>query len=393
MRVAHYAFSFSVLTETFIYDIVLEMERQGVECHVLTEERLNEDERPFDSVLTVAPRGPVLAGKAHRRLFRHSRMYRNSWPQLWLKYRSKLVASLQDLQPDIIHAHFGAAGAAIAPIARSLGIPLVVSFYGYDVSQTSTVRAHAGAYRDLFQFAALLIGISDYVCERVIQLGAAPVKVARVRLGTDLQQFNYSDPQSHFDGKNVHCLHVGRLVPKKSPIELIESFNVARRLIADGPRLALTIVGDGPLMPAVQATVDLSRLRDCINVLGAQSHERVRELFLSSHIYTQHSVTADDGDEEGQGVSLVEAAATGLPVVSTLHDGIPEVVIDGETGYLVPEHDIEGMGRCIAMLAKQPQLWTALGRSGRNRVQEHFSLQREVSKLIDLMSPITLERS
>jgi colanic acid/amylovoran biosynthesis glycosyltransferase len=135
----------------------------------------------------------------------------------------------------------------------------------------------------------------------------------------------------------------------------------------------------------VQQRVSELGLEGRIQLLGTLPHEKIVDLLASAHIYTQHSITAPNGDQEGQPVSLVEASAMGLPIISTVHSGIPEVVLDGETGYLVAEHDVKAMGNRIAEVARDPSLWTRLGEAGRSHIERNFSLERETAKAIAIL--------
>jgi colanic acid/amylovoran biosynthesis glycosyltransferase len=288
------------------------------------------------------------------------------------------------LSPDVLHAHFGRSGVKAVPIAKALGCPLVVTFYGYDVSRLPRERAWREVYRDIWDTADVIIGISNHICERLTSLGAPPDKVQNVSLGIDLSAFPYSDPTDDFDGDTVRCLHVGRLVEKKAPLHLVRAFHHAVQRL-DGERaLHLTIAGGGPLEHRVAELVERLGLGEKVSLLGAVSRERVQALMRKTHLYTQHCMTASDGDQEGQGVTFVEASATGRPVVSTWHNGIPDVVLDGETGVLVEEGDIEGMGDAIARLARAPETWRTYGKAGRAHMEECFDLSKQTQKQIQM---------
>lgn len=388
MRIVHFRQAFSILTETFIYDSILEMRRQGVDCQVVTLRRTNEDDRPFDPVVVVP-----LPPKTHptRLALKMCSLVggRSRDSYAWPLFRRRLEPVLRGLRPDAIHAHFGPDAVLVAPIAGALNIPLAVTFYGYDCSVKRVVEKWKNEYKKLFDECNNIIGVSDYVCDRLIAMGADSSKVATIRLGVRSDRFSYSDPASRFDGKAVRCLHVGRLTPKKSPLELVDAFGLAVKLVKSDIDLSLSIVGDGPLAAELKRKIADLGLENRIHLLGALPHDQVVKELNKSHIYTQHSVVGPDGDEEGQPVSLVEAAAMGLPIVSTFHSGIPEVVLDGQTGYLVKEHDAVGMGNRIAELAGDPTLWSRLGAAGRRRVETNFALEHETSKLINLLADAT----
>src|SRR5690606_5060383 len=157
----------------------------------------------------------------------------------------------------------------------------------------------------------------------------------------------YRDPASEYSGRQLRCLHVGRLTHKKSPVRLIQAFAIARNKLLPDIDLHLSIAGDGPLRLEVEQAVSHKNLTGIVKLLGAIKHKEVLERLRQSHIYTQYCETAPDGDQEGQGITFAEASASGLPIITTRHNGIPDVVLDGKTGYLVEEGDVEGMAERI----------------------------------------------
>jgi len=388
MRVAHFVRAFSPLSESFIYDHVSEMQRQGGDCHILTMNRENQAARPFEPVTRLNIPSKVNP----RRVFYKAVGYtvgREDSTYLWPIYRGELHRELSKIAPDVIHAHFGPEGAIAAPVAQQLGIPLVVTFYGYDVSRLATSERWRHRYSELFARAATLIGVSRPVCQRLIELGADPAKVRLIHLGVRLDKFTYSNPLGRFDGNTVRCIHVGRLTPKKSPLHLLEAFSRAAAAAAPGVDLRLTIIGDGELAGDVRMRVTALGLERRVEVLGALPHDQILSHLRQAHIYTQHSLTAPNGDQEGLPVSIIEASASGLPVVSTMHSGIPEAVLDGETGFLVAEGDVEAMAARIATLSRNPDLWLRFGMAGRSHIQHGFNLSELVLESKRLLERLT----
>jgi glycosyltransferase involved in cell wall biosynthesis len=276
----------------------------------------------------------------------------------------------------------------IAPVAEALDIPLVVTFHGYDISILPRREKVRRRYREMFERADALIGVSEHNSDRLKELGAPEEKIRTVHNGSRLDQFAYSDPTDRFDGHTVRLLHVGRLVEKKGPVELVNAFALAREKLNDQADLQLTIAGDGPLREPMLRRVEELNLDGKIDYVGEVPHEEAQRLMQRSHLYTQHCKTASDGDVEGQGVTFIEAQASGLPVVATRSGGVPSVVIDGETGYLVPEEDVEAMADRIAHLTQRPEKWKVMGEAGRKHVEKHFDLTKQVRKLVRLYEQI-----
>lgn len=388
MRVLHFAHYFSPLPETYIYDYITGLAQQGVENHVVTFERKNKEKRPFPNVHTVNhpnrwhPRriwNRMLAalGTGERRTA--------GWPVV----RKQLKATVRRTKPDIIHAHFGPPGVLIAPVAASTQTPLAITFYGNDVSGLAKKTFWKKKYLDTFRLANLLVGISNHVCSRLSSLGAPRKKVRCWHLGVDISRFDYTRADKSFDGKQVHCVHIGRLVEKKSPIDLVESFNNALEKLPHNVELSLTIAGDGPLRNKVERSIQFLGIEDRVSILGAIPHSKVSELLREANLYTQHCKTAPDGDQEGLGVSFIEASATGLPIVSTRHNGLPDVILDGQTGILVEEGDVEAMGDAIAFLAERPSEWVKMGEAGRRHVEETFDLHTQVTTMKNWLFELT----
>ena len=383
MHVVHYCKAFSRLSETFIYDQIVHQKENGVNVSVLTHERVQERERPFGNIEMV----PWPSALSPRRIACRALElvnYRESGTSAWPQLRERLRRSLQESTPDIVHAHFGPQGVVLAPVAQSLGIPLVVSFYGYDISRFLQLPNWEGRYQKLGKQASRIIGISNHICNRLEEIKIPKEKIECIHLGVDISRFEYSDPFEEFDGGVVRCLHVGRLVEKKSPRRLIRAIQLAQHELGAFTELHLTIAGDGPLMSMTEEAVKSSGLEGRVSLLGAVPHQRVVALMQNTHLYTQHCVTASDGDQEGQGVTFVEASACGRPIVSTKHNGIPDVVLDGKTGVLVDEGDVHAMGKAIASLARDPEMWTELGRAGRAHAERNFSIQGQTAEQIDL---------
>ncbi len=394
MRVLHFRRIFSQLSESFIYNPLIEMQSRGVDVHMLCVLRVAARDRPFPSrQLFDSPRAmqsPKLMGRADASNAGQVQIDRLIWPLL----RRSLEKRLDAVDPDVVLAHFGPDGCLISPSARKRGIPVAVMFYGYEVSRLmhAAGRFWGPRMQHLFNEAHLLIAISNHIAERLVQLGADEKKIRLVHLGTPLDRFTYRDPAADYDGGTVRCIHVGRLTAKKSPVHLLRAFAKSREILQGKAELQLDIVGDGELRADTLQQVERLDLGDHVILHGAQPHQRVAELLGQGHIYTQHCMTAPNGDMEGLGVTFVEASARGLPVITTRHNGIPDVVLHEQTGLLSPEGDVDAMAGNIIDLATDPQRWTTLGRAGRAHVEQGFSLDHSVDRMLELLESIARKR-
>jgi len=192
--------------------------------------------------------------------------------------------------------------------------------------------------------------------------------------GADITLFK-SDEQLN---NNKQLLFVGRLVEKKAPHLLIQTFS---KVLEKHPSANLTMIGDGPLLNICKDLVQALKLQDSVNLVGFKKHKEIVSYMRKSFIYVQHSVVAHDGDSEGTPVSILEAGASGLPVVATHHAGISDAIIHGQTGYLVNERDIENMAKFIVLLLDDYELAKKIGRKAKIHIEENFSQSETINRV------------
>ncbi|MDQ6952483.1 MAG: glycosyltransferase [Mariprofundaceae bacterium] len=379
MKVAHFVESFSPLSETFVYDYIQGLEKEGVDNYVVTLVRHHEIERPFAKVKTLTlqkkyhPKRWLRKFKVLSGLLAEEEIY-HDW------YRDQLYAHLQAIQPDVLHAQFGPSGVLLAPVAKQLNIPLVVTFHGYDFSVLMKEPYWYQQYQSLFAQVALLIGVSNYVCHKLTEAGASKKKLIKIYNAIDTKKFSVLCDGEKKDKHHIVCVHVGRLVEKKDPITLLKAFSLCLREIDDTYQLSLVIVGDGPLLSEVKSLISSLHMEKSVELILGLAHDDIPQLLQKADIYTQHSVTASNGDEEGMGISFAEASMMGLPVVATLHNGIPEVILDGETGLLVAEKDTRAMADSMLKLCYDETLRNSLGQAGIKHITQHFSQAEYIKK-------------
>lgn len=274
---------------------------------------------------------------------------------------------------DVIHAQFGPYGRLAARLME-LGVlagPLITSFRGYDAGQY--LSAHAEDYRSLFARGDLFLPVCRHLAERLLAAGCDAKKIHVHHSGVDCGSMPYRDrpvPKA----APLRLISIGRLVEKKGFSYAIQA--VAHLLAASRP-VSYVIVGDGPSRNELEAQIHELDLSAHVTLVGWKRHDEALQLLELSHLLLVPSVTARDGDEEGIPNVAKEAMALGLPVVATKHGGIPELVRDGVSGYLVPERDVESLVSCLTHLMDHRERWTMMGRAGRRVVEDHF----DVSKL------------
>lgn len=372
MRVLHIRKKFSILSETFIYDMVTELEDQFGEQHVLTFQIENFRDRPFPRIYEAHvqnrfhPWRLLHRVKATLGLIPHS-MY------LWPLIRERLQDVLDEIKPDIIHAHFGPEGALIAPVANKLNIPFVTSFYGYDASRL----LDDSTWRETVQ-SLVLQGNTISLCNRMrahlISMGACPDRSHIVHLGKSLDAYRFSPSD-----RVIRFLSIGRMAEKKGHMDAVEAF---ARVLQRYPYAHLDIVGGGELLQQVQERVEEKQLQASISIHGPQPHHRVKALLQNADAFLLCSKKASNGDCEGTPAVLLEAQAVGLPCVTTKHAGIPEIIPRENHHLLAEEGDIDGIAQRIEWLlrAKSSDIRSITER-GREHIHAHFDVKKEAARL------------
>jgi glycosyltransferase involved in cell wall biosynthesis len=243
-------------------------------------------------------------------------------------------------------------------------IPFIVHVHGHDITASTNNEAYTKELKDLFKKATLFIAASNYMKRRLVLLGCQPNKIKMIRLGVKTDNIKIV-PWSEKLKNNPSLIFLGRLTEKKHPIALLHAFSIVKSKI---PNISLTIIGGGPLESIVRQEIKKLGLSNSVNLKGVLEREQSFPILSSHWIYVQHSVTSIKGDTEGFGLGMAEAALHELPIVSTIHNGITENVIDSKTGFLVPEYDYEQMADKIIMLINNPILAQQMGKDGRKHI-------------------------
>jgi colanic acid/amylovoran biosynthesis glycosyltransferase len=283
------------------------------------------------------------------------------------------LTSLKKSKPNVILAEYGVQGADVTPIVSALKIPLVVHFHGYDASDNSVLKSYADKYQKMFYYASAIIVVSDIMRKKLESIGCPSSKIVLSYCGPNWSFFENSPTY-----KSEKFLAVGRFVDKKSPHLTILAF---RRVLSKYPNAKLTMIGNGPLYPVCKDLIREFHIESSVELLDAQNSDFIRKEMNDSICLVQHSRTAESGDMEGTPVVVLEAQAAALPVVATRHAGIPDVVIEEETGLLLDEGDIEAMSTSMIRILQEKGLAERLGKAARKRIQTHFTMDQHISTL------------
>jgi colanic acid/amylovoran biosynthesis glycosyltransferase len=300
--------------------------------------------------------------------------------KLWAKYFLKLdlfeyylYKSFKRKKINLVFAEYGPSGVKVLNICKRLNLPLIVHFHGFDAYMEDVLEANKERYREMFGYASKIISVSKHMQSQLIKLGC-PERKSIV---------NPCGPHSQFLDVNANLkfpifIAIGRFVDKKAPYYLILSF---KKVIEKHPEAKLVIGGDGPLYEACINIVKALKLENNITLPGRQSRGQFLKMLENANGFIQHSITASSGDREGTPVAVLEAMAAALPVVSTKHTGIAEVIINGETGWLVDEHDVDLMADCIITLLEKKDLAKEMGLKGRELIRKKYTIEHHIEKL------------
>lgn len=300
------------------------------------------------------------------------RARRRFGPALGFLDRMRLAEFLDAQGVRVALAEYGFTGAMLGRACEALGIPLYVYFHGVDASALLREATTRRRYRRMFSQVAGVICVSRALARGLTDIGCPERLIHILPCGVDPGRFPQGAPEPG------RVMALGRLVGKKAPHVTIRAFGAAAARI---PEAHLDLVGDGPLRAQCDAVIAELGLADRVTMHGTLDYADYVKLMRRASLFVQHSVTAPNGDTEGFPVSIMEAMSTGLPVVSTLHSGIPEGVDDGVTGLLVAEGDTAAMGTAMTELLADPARATAMGAAGRERVLSHFTQADSISRL------------
>jgi colanic acid/amylovoran biosynthesis glycosyltransferase len=402
MKIAFVVHSFPIVSETFILHQITGLMDRGHEIDIYAQQAGDEGLvhetvaryglRQRTRYLPATPRRrlsriagacvawPVRLCRTPRRALRAANVFHDGWQQLACRvFWSGSFDAPQ--QYDIIHCHFGPNGVQ-AVWWRKMGLlsgKIVTTFHGVDVNRHPGCFRRAG-YGLLFREGEVFTVNSEFTGRNVEALGCPHEKIVPLPVGLDPRDYPYAERRMT-PAREIRLLTVARLVECKGLAYAIRAFApLARRW----QTLCYDIVGDGPLRLGLEQLVREMGLSGRVRFLGWQSQEQVRQLYGRADLFVLPSVTSSDGQQEAQGLVLLEAQASGLPVVATHIGGIPESVVEGQSGFLVPERHAEALAERLTYLLEHPEIWTAMGRAGRSYVESHFDLNKLNDRLVGL---------
>jgi len=346
-RVAYVVNMFPKLSETFIAGELAEVRRRGIEPRVLS---LN---RPTDSL-------------------QHALVEEAGLAEGTVYGLERFTEALKEFRPDILHAHFATeATSAARQLAGELGVPFVFTAHGYDI-----YRRPPADFAERANDAGAVVTVSKANARHLVDTFGIPAgHVHVISCGVDTERFRPAGEKA--DPPTIVC--VARLRPVKNLELLLQGCAILRDR---GLAFQCVILGEGSGRPRLEAARTNLALDQTVTLLGAAEQSVVASWLQSA------TVAVLTSRSEGMPVSLMEAAACGVPAVATAVGGIPELIEDGVTGFVTPPDDAPALAAALERLLSDPELQARLGAAARRRAEARFSRPRQVDRLIALWSAL-----
>ena len=294
-----------------------------------------------------------------------------------------ILNAAKNIKPKLIHAHFGNDGVAAIPIKRKLGVPLITSFYGYDLSdKLETLRPY---YKSLKNEGDLFIALSRDMKKYLIKIGFPESKIVIHHLGVQCKELEAVNKGTCNNRNGFIFLTVARFSERKGIQDTIQAFY---NIVSKYPDAKLRIVGNGPYKYELVKLVDSLQLNKSItfidNFQTPDPRKTVLEEMANCDVFMLTSYLTSTGSKEGTPIVLMEAQALGKPCISTFHAGIPEVVKDGITGYLVKERDVPAITNAMTTFINNSEIVNDLGNNGKLHINNEFNNELQIKKLSEI---------
>ncbi|GAA4426816.1 colanic acid biosynthesis glycosyltransferase WcaL [Pontibacter saemangeumensis] len=301
-------------------------------------------------------------------------------------YRALLFADYNEF--DIIHCHFGPIGHDIVQL-RSMGLlkgKVVTSFHGYDF-QNRDILDEFRQYKQLFKNGDGFIANSNFTYKSLVALGCSPIKLIVIPVSSSSKVFDFQASNVRESAKVFKILTIARLEEVKGIEYAIGGMHLLQQKFNFG-NFTYNIIGSGSLENKLKELVDKLELSNKIHFLGSKTQDEVFKFLLDTNVFLLTSVTTNAGAAEAQGLALLEAQAAGVPVVASRTGGVPDSLIDGETGILVPEKDVDAIASAIIKLYNDPTTSGEMGARGRTFVKENFDQEALCTKMISFYNKL-----
>lgn len=372
--VASYVADFLKPDQVHVYRQLVGL-RHEIDAHVFTHRRDNAKSYPYhEKWLHVLPKPRT---RWLRRLI-HKQIRQEPW-QIYRWELSRWIHDLARIDAQVLHIYFGHVAPQFLPLMKAWPHPVVVSFHGADAGLDMEKPRYLAALQRVFQLATRIQSRSEALKEDLIRLGCPVEKIVIHRTGIPLATWTFQQRTAPEDGA-WKLMQSCRFIDKKGLDLTLKAFAT---IAARYPQATLALIGDGPLKPALEQQARDLGVADKVEFTGFLGQAKVMAHVNATHLYFHPSRTSVDGNREGVPNAMLEAMASGAPVIATQHGGIPEAITHGESGMLVPENDAEGLAAAALRLIEDADLRQHIATGARRVVESEFSREIQDRRLID----------
>ena len=338
---------------------------------VMTKSRENADAFPFSDI-EVLPRPRInFVSRFYKKYIQRLEpvFYRGEYDQL--------DSVLSRRHADLLHVYFGHTGVHLLPFMRNWPKPSLVSFHGMDIMLRDDEPGYNDRLRELLSTVPLVLARSESLSTRLVELGCDPRKIRINRTGVPMDGFPYFERFLPADG-GWRMIQASRFIEKKGLEITLKAFADFRRKY---PNAELVLAGEGPLEGYLKEAAQRLGIAQSVCFPGFLGQRELAAAYRSAHLFLHPSQTTEAGDHEGVPNSMLEAMASGLPVVATRHGGIPEAVDSGQDGLLVPERDSRALAAALFEIADNAGIYQTFSRNAAVSVREKFEQARSITML------------
>ncbi|MFT5779506.1 MAG: colanic acid/amylovoran biosynthesis glycosyltransferase [Crocinitomicaceae bacterium] len=337
--------------------------------------RMHIDELPFEIVLYSDGHFPEAVsldkGASFTALKSKKKWWQSTDPE------NSLIQSFKENKIDFVLAEYGPAGTEVMNVCSKLKLPLIVHFHGYDGYRDDVLNSHGKRYAQLFDIATAVIGVSKDMCTQLTSLGCPKDKLHHVPYGIDVEIFK---PGS--ESQQNYFISCGRFVAKKAPLNTLKAFLEVVRVKNFAH---LIMIGNGELLDSAKEFVQANGLDTNVTFKGVLTQNEIVILYHSARAFVQHSIKTVDNDSEGTPLAVLEASASGLPIIATRHAGIIDSVDENITGLLTDEGDLEGMTASMLRILESKEEAKLMGENGRKKVLNEYTSRHYLDRLTQIL--------
>lgn len=382
MKIGYFNHSSINVSETFIYDLLKRLNNltgNGVTYFSGSNEPIN-----LDFNIDIKVTGFYKSSFALKFLENLSLKFKFFSQYYFLINKYFLHRKLKRNKADkinVAYVDYASNGILLMDFFKKHKIPFAVHVHGFDVTSKMRDNFYREKFKKLIDLTRFFIVASNSMKRILILHGCPKSKIKLVRLGVDMQRIKPVSWDEKFKNHN-HIISLGRLTPKKNPIASLYAFKIVNDII---PESKYTIIGDGELKNDLQKKIIDLNLQGKVFMLGSLNRKKAFNILKDKTVFIQHSVTPYSGDQEGFAISIAEAQMFEIPIVSTIHNGISENVINNKTGFLVQEYNFEDMAEKIIYLLKNKSVCKRFGRAGRKHITKLCDNFNRAKNIYDIL--------